>query len=298
MKGALLIALLALGLIVLATRKQLERFANPTDARSPWDRRPISTSVDTDLVVKYPKAYYAELGNSAYSAALQGLFQLSCEIQRDAEATIATWKSGPVPPEGAAGTYVAEAYAAAIAHISDRVLGPTGASALALPDASDRAKVQLVYDMLAEYGVGPVDAEAVGPSGPPSLRLTVECVFYRFGKFHGKHVRFIVRATPQLLGGSDASVPRWRIFVLGVSILGVISADQIGLYPVEARDPSGSNVLPIAEGVMGPKAAYPTTLLTQDETLEILMGQQRKMQSYLEAEGAVAGYATVGETLS
>jgi len=28
------------------------------------------------------------------------------------------------------------------------------------------------------------------------------------------------------------------------------------------------------------------------------MGQQRKMQSYLEAEGAVAGYATIGETLS
>jgi len=254
--------------------------------------------VDTDLVVKYPKAYYAELGNSAYSAALQGLFQLSCEIQRDAEATIATWKSGPVPPEGAAGAYVAEAYAAAIAHISDRVLGPTGASALALPDASDTAKVQLVYDMLAEYGVGPVDAEAVGPSGPPSLRLSIECVFYRFGKFHGKHVQFIVRATPQLLGGSDASVPRWRIFVLGVQILGVIAADQIGLYPVEARDPNGLNVLPIAEGVMGPKASYPTTLLTQDETLEILMGQQRKMQSYLEAEGAVAGYATIGETLS
>jgi hypothetical protein len=298
MKGALLIALLALGLIILATRKQMERFANPTDARRPWDRRPISTSVNNDPVVKYPKAYYNELGNSAYVAALQGLFQLSCEIQRDAEATIATWKSGPVPPEGAAGTYVAEAYAAAIGYISDRVLGPTGVSALALPDASDNAKVQLVYDMLAEYGVGPVDVEAVGASGPPSLRLTIECVFYRFGKFHGKHVRFIVRATPQLLGGGAASVPQWRIFVLGVQILGVISADQIGLYPVEARDPNGSNVLPIAEGVMGPKAAYPTTLLTQDETLAVLMGQQRKMQSYLEAEGAVAGYATIGETLS
>ena len=293
---ALFIALLALGLIALATRKQLERFADAP--RDPWNRRPISTSVDNDPVVKYKKAYYNELDNSAYVAALQGLFQLSCEIQRDAEASIAGWKTGPVPPEGAAGVYVTEAYNATIAHISERVLSETGARALALPDSSDRAKVQLVYDMLAEYGVGPVDEAAVGAGGPPALRLTVECVFYRFGKFHGKHVQFIVQAKPELVGASEAAVPRWRVLVLGVRILGVVAADQIGLYPVEASDPSGTSVLPIAEGVAGAKALYPTTLLTQDETLAMLMEQQRKMQSYLEAEGAVAGYATVGETLS
>ena len=105
-------------------------------------------------------------------------------------------------------------------------------------------------------------------------------------------------AKPELLGTSEAAVPTWKIFVLGVRILGVISADQIGMYPVEASDPSGSSVLPIAEGVAGAKAPYPTTLLTQDETLAMLMEQQRKMQSYLEAEGAVSGYATIGETLS
>jgi hypothetical protein len=293
---ALFIALLALGLLVLASRRQLERFADAP--RSPWDRRPISTSVDNDPVVKYKKAYYNELGNSAYVAALQGLFQLSCEIQRDAEASISGWKTGPVPPEGAAGAYVTEAYNAAVSHISERVFSETGARALALPDESDRAKVQLVYDMLAEYGVGPVDEAAVGAGGPPALRLTIECVFYRFGKFHGKHLQFIVMAKPELLGTSEAAVPTWKIFVLGVRILGVISADQIGMYPVEASDPSGSSVLPIAEGVAGAKAPYPTTLLTQDETLAMLMEQQRKMQSYLEAEGAVAGYATIGETLS
>jgi len=300
---ALFIALLALGLLVLASRRQLERFADAPvvgggAVRDPWNRRPISTSVDNDPVVKYKKAYYNELGNSAYVGALQGLFQLSCEIQRDAEASIRGWKAGPVPPEGAAGAYVTEAYNATIAHVSERVLGETGTRALALPDASDRAKVQLVYDMLAEYGVGPVNEAAVGAGGPPELRLTVECVFYRFGKFHGKHVQFIVMAKPELLGTSEAAVPRWNIVVLGVRIIGIISADQIGMYPVEASDPSGESVLPIAEGVIGAKALYPTTLMTQDETLSLLMEQQRKMQSYLEAEGAVAGYATVGETLS
>lgn len=303
MRGALFVALVALGLVALAGRKQLERFgagdagaggAGGADG-APWDRRPIATSVDADPVVKYPKAYYNELGNAAYAAALQGLFQLSCELQREAERGLAAWPAGPMPPERALAPYVQEAYDAALWHVRGRVLGPTGALALALPDARDAAKVQLVYDVLAEYGVGPADAEAVGANGPPPLRLVIECVFYRFGKYHGKHVRFVVRATPSLpsraLGGGQAAVPVWTPLVLGVSVVGIVPADRIGLYPVEARDPSASAALPIAEGVLGPKATYPTTLLTQDETLAILLAQQKKMQSYLEAEGAVAGYA-------
>lgn len=309
MRGALLVALLALGLIALAGQKQLERFADAGGARgaaaasAPWERRPISTSVDADPVVKYPKAYYSELGNGPYLAALQGLFQLSCEIQREAERDLASWPTGPVPPERALAPHVKEAYDAAVWHIGGRVQSAAGALALALPDASDAARVQMVYDTLAEYGVGPVNAAAVGADGPPNLRLTVECVFYRFGKFHGKHVQFVVRAIPELTsrtlgGGNGAPVPTWKIVVLGLRILGVVSADHIGLYPVEARDPAAPDALPVPTDVIGPKATYPTTLLDENETLAILMEQQRRMQAYLEAEGAVAGYATVGETLS
>jgi len=308
----LLIALLALFLIALAARKQREAFANATDA-APWDRRPIAGSVPIDPTVKYPRAYYAELNNDAFQKGLQTLFQQSCDVEKEALVGIKDWPVGPTPPEGVIGTYVSEAYDAAVRFINDRVTtGEASRAALQLPDVSDTTKIQMVHDRLTEYAVAP--AADAGAPGPSSLRLTIDVVFYRFAKYHGKHVQFVVRATPSLSDGSmptafgpaNAAVPVWKITVVAVRVVGIVYADQIGLYPVLASDTKEPTELEIPQGVLGPNAPYPSVLLDENtnlklktpqiNTLKILTAQQKNMQSNLEAEGAIQGWGT-GETI-
>ena len=311
----LLIALLALFLIAFAARKQRETFIGEVKASAPapWDRRPIAGSVPIDPTVKYPRAYYTELNNDAFEKGLQTLFQQSCDIEKEALVGLKDWPVGPTPPEGVIGTYVSEAYDVAVRFISDRVTtGEASRAALQLPDPSDNTKIQMVHDRLTEYAVAPL-ADA-GASGPSSLRLTIDVVFYRFAKYHGKHVQFVVRATPSLSEGSvptvfgpaNAPVPVWKISVVAVRVVGIVYADQIGLYPVFASDTKEPTELEIPQGVLGPNAAYPSVLLDENATLKlmtpqintlnILTTQQKNMQSNLEAEGAIQGWGT-GESI-
>lgn len=298
---ALIIALLILFLIAAIGQKQRETFADA----APWNRRPVAASVPTDPTVKYPRAYYTELGNDAFLTGLRTIFQHTCDAEGTALAAMAEWETGATPPEGANGVFVREAYDAALRDITRRLGTAAATAALRLPDASDTTQLQMVHDRLAEYAIGP----SPDPGQlPPAFRLTIDTVFYRFAKYHGKHVQFVYRATPALPTApptrfvaapattAAAAVPVWTVDVAAIRVLGIVYADQIGLYPVTASDPKEPSELDIPQGVLGPKAPYPTTLLGEDETVGLLFKQQQQMRSYLEAEGAVKGWAT-GESL-
>lgn len=305
---ALIIALLILFLIAVIGQKQRETFATATPAQpAPWDRRPVSASVPIDPTVKYPRAYYTELGNDAFLNGLRRLFLPAaaaatvCDAERTALAAMAEWDIGDVPPAGANDAFVKEAYDAALRAIDQRMRSADAAAALQLPDASDATNIQMVHDRLAEYAIGPSPAPG---QLPPEFRLTIDTVFYRFAKYHGKHVQFVFRATPALpppepsffaaatATAASAAVPIWNVAIAAIRILGIVYADQIGFFPVTASDVSAPTELDIPQGVLGPNAPYPTALLDADETMRLLSNQQQRMRAALEAEGAVKGWAT------
>lgn len=305
---ALIIALLILVLIAVIGQKQRETFAGDAAVTAPWDRRPVAASVPIDPTVKYPRAYYTELGNDAFLNGLRALFQHTCDTERAALAAMAEWETGATPPEGANAAFVREAYDAALLDITSRIGTASAAAALQLPDPSDKTKIQMVHDRLAEYAVGPSPEPG---QLPPEFRLTVDAVFYRFAKYHGKHVQFVFRATPALPTATlpsffaapasapapaAAAVPVWTLTVAAIRVLGIVYADQIGLFPVTASDPKEPTELDIPQGVLGPNAPYPRTLLDENDTLVLLSKQQQQMRSYLESEGAIKGWAT-GESL-
>lgn len=191
-----------------------------------WDitgRHSIS-SVPVSLVNRKEKAYFHELDDASYLLALQSALEMNglgraanmlpwkpLEYYRQAE------KAGIHP------TSIERCYAGFLAYLQDRVKG----GGLASTD-EDRAEVQVVHDVLSQIYYLPSDTAESTDESP--LKITVEVILYRSGKYHGKHAAIDVYFHQPL------TYPN-RFLVADVTILGSVFEDKIAMFPVIPLDP-------------------------------------------------------------
>jgi hypothetical protein len=193
-----------------------EELTDVNKGQSPWMRHAIHNSNISDPVIKYKNAYYYEMPNAEYEAALRQIFSVttmpSCEwtkSQSPAEIMDAAW----------AGVY--EAWMA--------WFGRTLHDAPELKLSGDQTEIQVVHDRwISAYRL---------VSDPMLLRMDVEVILYRFGKPHGKHVSMSVIAKRTESDGLFASPKDWEFSVVSMDILGVVPEDQIAIFPVVASNP-------------------------------------------------------------
>lgn len=269
---------------------------------APWQRHPVNDSIPIDPQSKYKNAYYNELSNGDFQSALAMVFQMPCDEQKRTQAVVdatSDWDMGVLPPTN---PFVEEAYNAAVKLISDRIETTPPPVALALP--GDTNRIQMVHDRLESYKLG-----IKGRSSENKILMTIEFIFYRFSKYHGKHVKMLVLAEPKSDPNdlSPSDIMEWMISVVASRVEGIVYEDNIGLYPVVASVSGPSMATSTLQNVLrtnpDPKAMaeYPSVLMEENETMEIVKKQQSQGLAALEADGIIRGWlspnAGNGETM-
>jgi len=123
------------------------------EGKMPWNRHPIHDSVPVDPKIRYPNAYYNELGNAEYEHGLRKLFQAPCATLNAAQAQASNgsgyWRAGDLPPKS---PYILDAYTAFLAWFK-QTLDTQGVAALRLPGEDPSQKLQIVHDRLMNYAM-------------------------------------------------------------------------------------------------------------------------------------------------
>lgn len=262
------------------------------EGKMPWNRHPIHDSVPVDPQIRYPNAYYNELSNAEYEHGLRKLFQAPCttlNAARAQESKANYWRAGNFPPQS---PYILDAYTAFLAWFK-QILDSQGVAALRLPGEDPSQKLQIVHDRLMNYAVHLSRGE--GETDDDGIRLELEMILYRYGKYHGKHVRMVVLAHPrnkEKLSDFMQSphVLEWSFVVPVLSIEGVVYEDRIGLHPVQWQD--GMDIrqlkIPISPGLpefdKDKEEPYPTVLMDNSAVVSALEKQNAAMRGYLESE--------------
>lgn len=220
MQGGLLLTLIA-ALAVWAAyviydrvpARPIESFIDPYG--TPVDKLMINDSLsrDIDTTIKYPKAFYYELPNAEFNVAMKTCFNIPDEARTETR----LWES--IPP-------VLADEAHAIVKDSIAVLLREKADAFKLPDGT-APPLQVVHDRLVQAQIAPVPKPKTNDDSPQlyDYRIKSEFIFYRESKYQGKHVGFVCTVSPDGI-----------VEYIQARVLGVISADNIGLWPVMPLD--------------------------------------------------------------
>ena len=184
---------------------------------TPMNKALINDSLSRDLetTIKYPKAFYYELPNAEFNAAMKTCFNITYQVSTPTETRM--WESiAPVLAD--------EAHA--IVKDSIAVLLREKADAFKLPDGT-APPLQVVHDRLVQAQIAPVTTPKSSPDSPQlyDYRIKSEFIFYRESKYQGKHVGFVCTVSPNGL-----------VEYLQAQVIGVVSADNIGMWPVMPLD--------------------------------------------------------------
>jgi hypothetical protein len=183
---------------------------------TPMNKALINDSLSRDLetTIKYPKAFYYELPNAEFNAAMKTCFNVT-----DTPTPIEPRLWEPIAP-------VLADEAHAIVKDSIAVLLREKADAFKLPDGT-APPLQVVHDRLVQAQIAPVPKPSTSDDAPQlyDYRIKSEFIFYRESKYQGKHVGFVCTVSPDGL-----------VEYLQANVIGVVSADNIGMWPVMPLD--------------------------------------------------------------
>jgi hypothetical protein len=184
-----------------------------------YQRHPVQVSVLNDLKFKYKKAYNYEMENNAYKEALVKTFAIPKKICiHDEEWSV-------VEPVNLTTSDVIEtAYNQALEYIKGK-LQTSEYFQLSDNQSVQLNPIQIVHDRLISYQ---------SHKRIPSYILHIQLVLYREAKYQAKDIGMTVRV--------DKEKGMWRVSVMEAWINGIISEDQIALFPVVAQDPLNTNV--------------------------------------------------------
>lgn len=182
------------------------------------DRHPVYSSLVQDLNHKFKKAYNYELENNEYQDAINNTFHLDKKILVDMSKYTQEEPLNRVLPSN-----VEDAYNNAINNINDTIKNSVHFD---LPDGSLQLinPIQVVHDRLISY--------QTHKTIPNNYILHIESILYREGKYHGKHVEFIVIIEKNKM---------WESKVIDAKVIGVVFEDKISLFPVIGNDELTTN---------------------------------------------------------
>jgi hypothetical protein len=187
----------------------------------PWNRHTISSSVPYDITVKEEasNAFYYEFNNADYELKLKEIFKNKCE-----ELIIATdgnkwskWIDPKILDEEVDAEEINKilGYYDMIFNIVKDKLNNTDIMDLQ-GDVNNPKKIQIVHDILNKYRYN-IDNKSY-------YIFDIEMILYRAGKLQGKHIKLI------------ATTNGVTVNIIVVKIIGVISEDNIVLYPYTGTD--------------------------------------------------------------
>lgn len=167
------------------------------DDRRVDDNMPLLPDMISE--VKYKKAYYYELDNDTFNAALQTTFQPSVMSYLSDYA----WSAGNIND-----VPIQKAYASVIDRITNTLRSP---QALSLPDGSF-SRLQITHDRLLDAMIGI-------PKNSNDSTLTMlkcELTLYRESKYQGKNIGCVCTVDDQN-----------NVYFVQMKVIGVVSADNI-----------------------------------------------------------------------
>jgi hypothetical protein len=200
---------------------------NPGD--EPWKHHKINNLTGVEYKVKYDKAYYYELDNATFEAALQKAFAPSASQSN-------SWTQLPMPGTDT-GTLtdaksirlrrlqvpnlsIYDAYKLILAHISNTINSKT--LLFVLPDGT-QPKFQIIHDVLNNVYINEDQTKYL---------MQINFVCYRESKFQAKSIQ----STCTIDKNHKVEVPE-------IHVVGVLSEDSFGLFPVVGIDPSDEYAL-------------------------------------------------------
>jgi len=187
----------------------------------PWNRHTISSSIPFDVTVKkeVSNAFYYEFNNADYELNLKKIFKNKCE-----ELIIATdgnkWSKWIDPKSLNSDKDKLEIqkiieYYNKIFDIVKEKLNNTDIMDLQ-GDVNNPKKIQIVHDIMKRYRYN-LDNKSY-------YIFDIEMILYRVGKLQGKHIKII------------ATTNGITVNIIVIKIIGVISEDNIVLYPYTGTD--------------------------------------------------------------
>jgi len=189
----------------------------------PWNRHTISSSVPYDITIKEEasKAFYYEFNNADYELKLKEIFKNKCE-----ELIIATdgnnWSDWIDPKIFNHDNDVDKKEIDKLVFMYDNIFKIVkdklnNTDIMDLPgDVNNPKKIQIVHDIMTRYRYN-IDNKSY-------YIFDIEMILYRAGKLQGKHIKLI------------ATTNGTTINIIVVKIIGVISEDNIVLYPYVGTD--------------------------------------------------------------
>lgn len=221
----------------------------------PWNHHPIQ-SLLYDPVLQYPNIYTNEFNNITFERILRKVFSIpdKCPIYK--------WSRVFIPNKDV-DSNVLKAYNRTLNLIHSKLQSTTEFD---LCTDTEKSRFQVVHDVWTGYQNSLTDN---------SYKIIMETILYRESKFIGKHVRF------------EAIVKNKMVTICQALVLGVVSEDQIALYPIVASDPADDRLWGnFPSIVLEPE---PTILLNTTDIKKILETYKNKYVNEAKAYQAITG---------
>lgn len=226
---------LAMGLcaaIAIGYTTHRETFVEMQDASDPNDVRPsnaedasgaeVAGSMPQNHKIRYPNAYYYEMDNACYEGALRKALASCDPMSPDLEKGWGKTMHGYELEQSPLPTRVEQSTRVMLKDLEFRI-NREEALFLTTDDAlPERPKIRVVQFRMRSYRLHRF-----------GTKVQAEVVLYREGKYQGKHV-LLTAVIPE----------KGQIVYPTIVLLGVVSSDQVGLSPVQFRDPEAPGFVP------------------------------------------------------
>ena len=182
----------------------------------PWNRHTINSSIPYDVNIKKEavNVYYYEFDNKTYNDKLKEVFKSKCE-----ELIIAVegsewddWVNPKILSDNSEKNKLVSYYD----KIFEFVIKRLNSDIMDLPSEDKKQKIQIVHDIMLRYRKHKVY--------PSYYMFDIDMILYRAGKFQGKHVKLVAITNGTIIN------------VILVKIVGVVSEDNIVIYPYTSFD--------------------------------------------------------------
>lgn len=178
----------------------------------PWNRHTIISSIPYDIKSKEdaPNAPYFEMDNETYNQKLKDVFQSSNE-QLIVALEGSKW-SNWINPRSIENKQVLDR----LNKYYSTITGVINEHLNRMPTDGVNKKIQVVHDLMRKY--------KYNKSNNDYYLFDIEMIFYREGKIQGKHIKCYA-----ITNGKE-------VYIIVIKIIGVISEDNIMLFPYVAND--------------------------------------------------------------
>jgi len=211
------------------------QYTNSNNDASGRARIQDTVALDNEIKYRYKNAFYYEYGNREYLDKLKTIFNIS----ENGTLNTDDWKIYDISPNTPSNILMA--YNNCVNELKTRI---NTSDALTLPD-NVKIPIQIVHDVLLRYGISKKHPSSSVYS------FDIEMILYRQSKYQGKHIG------TRVIYDNDKNI----LNVLGIGIIGVVSEDNIGLFPVVANNPFEIDQL------SADLTEYPIIIPTEDYTL-------------------------------